>query len=254
MPLSNSLTHLRFGTFTNIHDPRKLSRNKHVSHPELELDLAYSQPAISSQYPHPSSSHRRPNSLYTCEAYMENRPFKAPGFDPGRGRGAFKPAFQPYPAPWGRGRQDVWQAPRGRGRGFVAGPGGLPSRNLNVPVTNVASAPSQPRQIRINDITFELDAKGSKLTRITRQSLTEYDKEGAIADDEQPSTKVQKHQLNIRSRASSSTERRTAISIARIATWRCSTRSLFITLHPAQFLRQFMSAPPRINALHCNTS
>ncbi|KAE9961923.1 hypothetical protein BLS_001122 [Venturia inaequalis] len=94
---------------------------------------------------------------------MENRPFRDPGSI--RGRGAFKPAFQPYPAPWGRGRQDAWQAPRGRG--FAAGLGGLSSRNSNDPVTNAASAPSQPRQIRINDIIFELDAKGSKLTRIT---------------------------------------------------------------------------------------
>lgn len=114
---------------------------------------------------------------------MENRPLREPGFTP-RGRGTFKPAFQPYPAPspWGRGRQDAWQAPRGRG--FVAGSGGLPSRNSNNPVTNPASAPSQPRQIRINDIIFELDAKGSKLTRITREFLTEIYTEGTITDDE----------------------------------------------------------------------
>ncbi|QDS72945.1 hypothetical protein FKW77_008330 [Venturia effusa] len=98
---------------------------------------------------------------------MENRPFRAPAFDAVRGRGAFKPVFQPYPAPRSRGREDTWQSPRGRGLVAGHGRGGLSSRNPNITAPDAASAPSQPRQIHINDIIFELDAKGSKLTRIT---------------------------------------------------------------------------------------
>lgn len=112
-------------------------------------------------------THTIDQTSHTSKAYMSNRPFATPAFGPVRGRGAFNPAFQPYPAARGRGQRDSWPAPRGRGRGPAAGLGGLPSRTD--PTRNAPPVPSQPRQIRINDIVFELDAKGSKLTRITCQ-------------------------------------------------------------------------------------
>lgn len=102
---------------------------------------------------------------------MANHPFAPPAFGPVRGRGALNPAFQPYPLPRGRGRQDAWPAPRGRGQGREPGLGGLPTRRDLATISS--PAPSLPRQIRINDIVFDLDAKGSKLTRITRQCSIE---------------------------------------------------------------------------------
>jgi hypothetical protein len=100
---------------------------------------------------------------------MANHPFGPPAFGPVRGRGAFNHALHPYLPPHlslrGRGRPGVFEPSRGRGRGLEA----RPSATISTP-----APPSQPRQIRINDVVFELDAKGSKLTRITRECPTSH--------------------------------------------------------------------------------
>jgi hypothetical protein len=125
---------------------------------------------------HPYLTLHRTNTIPTNhqsieDYYMSNHPFAPPAFGPVRGRGAFNHALHPYlpphPSPRGRGRAGVFEPSHGRGRGR-----GLEARTSAT--ISPRAPPSQPRQIRIKDVVFELDAKGSKLTRITRECPTSY--------------------------------------------------------------------------------
>lgn len=171
-PLSHSLlspSQISTHTLTNTNTKHQ-QLTQTLTTPGTRTSPIYTESSLLHSYTNPNTQTPASN-----EAYMANHPFAPPTFGPVRGRGAFNPAFQPYPAPRGRGRRGGWPAPRGRAPEAghaptrLAAPGGTGVANTSSP-----SALSQPRQIRINHVVFELDAKGSKLTRITRECLIKH--------------------------------------------------------------------------------